>query len=173
MEDCDHDNKSGNSNADFLPMQKLEHLCRQILLSYQRTPHQKIIPLQTVGNAYPYLFGYSIPILAHSGIPSSNHSPRYTFVNKAAIDLFGYSWNEFIGLESRYSAQEDDRQKRDNMMQRASLEGYVMGYHGIRIRKTGELFHVHDAFIWNIKDGESVIGQAAILPRISVPDRMN
>jgi hypothetical protein len=53
------------------------------------------------------------------------------------------------------------------MMKQASKDGYVMGYHGVRIKKNGEFFCVHDAFIWNVMDGDSIIGQAAILPKIS------
>jgi PAS domain-containing protein len=140
-------------------------LCTRILQSYRATPHQQLIPLELKTNAYDYLFQFPIPILAHSGTPSQSVQPKYTFVNKAAIDLFQYPLDEFIGLESTFSASKENRIKRDELMMRAARDGFVMGINTIRVRKNGKQFEIIDGFVWNIVDRSEVIGQVAMLPK--------
>lgn len=143
----------------------MERLCRAILFSYQKTPHQNIVPLHATTNIHEYLDSLSVPILAHSGTPSHYNDPRFTFANKAALKLFGYKREEFVGLKSKYSAKPDDRKLREEMMVQAEMNGYIMGYNGIRVKKSGQLFRISDAFIWNVLENDQIIGQAAMLPK--------
>ena len=105
-----------------------------------------------------------LPVLAHSGTPTSKNDPKFTFANPAALALFGYNESEFIGLPSKLSAGPEDRSEREVMMKQAALDGYILNYNGIRVKKNGEMFWIKNGIIFNLKEGDTVIGQAAIIP---------
>lgn len=89
--------------------------------------------------------------------------PIFNFGNKLALDLFEFDWEEFIQLPSRMSAEEISQQKRKQLMQQVTTEGYIDNYSGIRISSSGKRFLIEEATIWNIIDDNSVYhGQAAM-----------
>jgi hypothetical protein len=50
--------------------------------------------------------------------------PVFCYANLAAQRTFGYSWDEFIGLPSRYSAATPDRAERDRLFERVASYGF-------------------------------------------------
>ena len=107
------------------------------------------------------------PLLAHSGTPTSTNDPLFTFGNNTALALFGYSRSEFLGMPSRLSALPDDQAAREEMMKQARDVGFILGYQGDRVHKSGSIFQIKEGVIWNLcDDKEKIIGQAALIPDV-------
>lgn len=88
--------------------------------------------------------------------------PRFTYANRAAQELFGRSWDQFIGLPSRLSAEPDHRELRAQMLSEVATAGFVRGYAGVRVDATGRRFAIEDATVWNVTTAEGkAMGQAA------------
>ena len=51
------------------------------------------------------------------------------------------------------------------MLRRVTADGYVDDYRGVRISSSGRRFEVRDAYVWNVYDGETRVGQAALFRR--------
>lgn len=104
---------------------------------------------------------YELPaiVLSHDGAAD----PTFTFANLAAQHLFEYSWDEFLTLRSRQSAEPDQRSSRSEMLARAARDGYISDYQGVRISASGKRFEIKRAIIWNVSDEcRSLVGQAAV-----------
>lgn len=100
-------------------------------------------------------------MLAHDG----QADPRFIYANRAAQRCFEYDWGEIVGLPSRFSAEPDERPMRQRLLDAVARDGYVRGYRGIRIAKSGRRFWIEDGVIWQLIDEAGVIlGQAAMLP---------
>jgi PAS domain-containing protein len=97
-------------------------------------------------------------VLAHNTDPD----PRFIYANRAAQSCFGYDWDEFVTLPSRLSAEPVLREKRQAALDAVARDGFVAGYSGVRIAKSGRRFRIEDVVIWQLMDGEGTIhGQAA------------
>ena len=46
------------------------------------------------------------------------HDPHFIYANKTAQDCFGYSWDEFLALPSRLSAETQDQAERQRLLDR-------------------------------------------------------
>ena len=98
-------------------------------------------------------------LLAHNGAAD----PRFIYANRAAQDCFGYSWDEFIGLPSRLSAEAPERAERDRLLAAVRERGFIADYKGVRVRKNGERFWIEQAVVWELRDAAGVRhGQAAV-----------
>lgn len=88
--------------------------------------------------------------------------PRFVYANKAAQACFEYSWDEFLGLPSRLSAEAPNRIERERVLQEVARNGFVRGYRGVRISKSGRRFLIEDGVVWQLIDKDAVSqGQAA------------
>ena len=98
------------------------------------------------------------PVLAHN----TNSNPRFIYANKAAQKLFGYDWDEIIGLPSRHSAATPAQDERQRLLNAVARDGFATGYSGIRIAKSGRRFWIEDGVLWQLRaqDG-SLFGVAA------------
>jgi hypothetical protein len=97
-------------------------------------------------------------VLAHNTDPD----PRFIYANKAAQSCFGYGWDEFVSLPSHLSAESGLREKRQEVLNAVARDGFVAGYSGIRIAKSGLRFRIMDAVIWQLIDEDGAVrGQAA------------
>lgn len=110
------------------------------------------------------LFEASFVVVSHGG----ESDPLLNYGNQTALDLWELSWDQFIKMPSRLTAEADNRAERGKMLERAKLNGYFGGYRGVRISSTGRRFLVEQAVIWNVIDfAGSPIGQAATFSRWS------
>lgn len=110
------------------------------------------------------LFEASFVVVSHGG----ESDPLLNYGNQTALDLWELSWDQFIKMPSRLTAEADNRAERGKMLERAKLNGYFGGYRGVRISSTGRRFLVEQAVIWNVIDfAGSSIGQAATFSRWS------
>jgi hypothetical protein len=97
-------------------------------------------------------------LLAHDG----GDDPRFTYANRSAQQLFERAWPAYIGLPSRYSAEPDDRNARQVLLERVLRDGYCDDYGGIRVAASGRRFRIEGATVWNVlDDAGNRIGQAA------------
>ena len=95
---------------------------------------------------------------------TTDASNTVTYANRAAQQCFEYSWDEFIGMPSRLSAEPGPRAERQGFMAAVLTQGYVSGYRGLRVAKSGRRFWIEETTVWNLIDAESVpVGQAALI----------
>jgi len=97
-------------------------------------------------------------VLAHG--PDSD--PHFIYANKAAQDCFGYSWEEFLALPSRLSAETQDQAERQRLLNQVQRDGFMSGYRGVRVAKSGRRFIIADGVVWELIDKQGTRhGQAA------------
>jgi PAS domain S-box-containing protein len=97
-------------------------------------------------------------VLAHN----TEADPVFIYANRAAQNCFGYSWEEFISLPSRLSAEAPDRAERQALLDAVARNGFTSDYRGLRIAKSGRRFWIERATVWQLIDVDGVThGQAA------------
>lgn len=94
--------------------------------------------------------------------------PCFVYANRAAQRVWGYAWDEFIGLPSRLSAPPEERETRHTLVQGGLAQGVIRLRDAIRIRADGQRFRVDEIVLWNVSDDAGVvIGQAATYSRFT------
>lgn len=97
-------------------------------------------------------------VLAHD----TAADPRFVYANRAAQACFGYSWEEFVGLPSRLSAEAPERSERQRLLDAVARDGYIGDYRGLRVAKSGRRFWIDKAIVWQLDDAAGRChGQAA------------
>jgi len=97
-------------------------------------------------------------VLAHG----REDDPTFIYANKAAQACFGYTWDEFMTLPSRLSAEAQDRAARQALLDQVAKHGFVAGYSGVRVAKSGKRFIIEDGILWELIDEAGTRhGQAA------------
>jgi hypothetical protein len=92
--------------------------------------------------------------------------PIFNYANLAAQRLFELSWAEFCQLPSRLSAETPNQGDRQQLLDAVTHQGFMAGYEGIRIAKSGRRFWIKDVTVWNLTDDQGIFrGQAAIYSR--------
>lgn len=116
-------------------------------------------PLVPAGSDARWLYDAApFPVLAHD----TASDPRFVYANRAAQACFGYALDEIIGMPSRLSAEAPDRAERARLLGSVARDGFVAGYSGLRIAKSGRRFRIADGVVWQLVDsGAMVHGQAA------------
>jgi PAS domain-containing protein len=98
-------------------------------------------------------------VVAHNTDPD----PRFTYANVAAQTCFEYSWQEFVQLRSRFSAEAPNRTERQRLLETVASKGFVADYRGLRISKSGRRFWIQDGVVWQLVSEVGVAcGQAAV-----------
>jgi hypothetical protein len=87
-------------------------------------------------------------VLAHS----TETDPKFIYANKAAQDCFGYSWDEFLSLPSRLSAEAPDQAARQKLLEQVARNGFMTGYSGVRVAKSGRRFIIENGIVWELID---------------------
>lgn len=124
--------------------------------SYARLVGAPLVPEGTnaawLYEAAPYV------VVAHN----TDADPRFVYANKRAQVCFEYPWEEFITLPSRLSAEAPNREERARILEAVARDGFVRGYRGVRISKSGRRFWIDDGVVWQLIDSDGVNrGQAA------------
>ncbi len=97
-------------------------------------------------------------VVAHG----TEEDPLFFYGNRAALTLFEFTASEFIRLPSRYSAKPVAREERSRLLEQVTHNGFIPDYSGIRTARSGRLFRIEQAIVWNLADGDGhVHGQAA------------
>lgn len=89
--------------------------------------------------------------------------PILNYGNRQALELWEMDWAHFTRTPSRCTAEPVARDERERMLRLAAQQGYVSGYRGVRVSRTGRRFLVENAMVWNVVDRNGVKqGQAAM-----------
>ncbi len=128
--------------------------------SYARLVGSPLIPAGTGAGAAHWLYEAApFCVLAHDTDPD----PRFIYANKAAQACFGYSWDEFTQLRSRFSAEAPDREERGRLLDAVTRDGFASGYRGVRVAKSGRRFWIEEGTVWQLLDEAGKLhGQAAV-----------
>jgi MEKHLA domain-containing protein len=123
--------------------------------------HARLVgrPLVPPGTDAEWLYREApFAVLAHGIEPD----PTFIYANLAAQACFEYSWDEFMGLPSRLSAEAPDRAQRQALLDEVARNGFLSGYRGVRVAKSGRRFIIEDGVVWELidRDGRRH-GQAA------------
>ena len=104
------------------------------------------------------IFTLESPVIAHD----NRGDPCLIYANQTALQLWGRSWHEMIGMPSRLTAPESERKKRKDALNEATKQNALKDYQGIRINSKGELVIIKKARIWTLWNEErQSFGQAA------------
>ncbi len=97
----------------------------------------------------------------------------FIYANQTAQKLFEYSWDEFVGLPSRLSAGEEDREERRILLEGVREKGFTTAYRGPRVARSGRRFFIDEVTVWNLAlDSGSVrTGQGALIGAGRTADR--
>jgi len=89
--------------------------------------------------------------------------PIFNFANLKAQELWEMSWDEFVKMPSRLSAEKISQDERQRLLERAMTFGFISDYRGVRISKSGKRFRILNTTLWNLIDsGKTYKGQAAM-----------
>jgi PAS domain-containing protein len=98
---------------------------------------------------------------------SHDASDVFNYGNKAALSLWGLSWDEFIGLPSTKSAQDEGegsdeiQSERRELLDKAAATGVIRDYSCVRQTSKGRRFRINAATVWTITDRDgNKTGQA-------------
>lgn len=132
---------------------------------YLPAPTEQSNPLQWLDQHAPY------SLLAHN----TEADPKFIYANSQALDSFGYSYDEMLNLNSKFSASEVDRAERLLLLKSVQENGIAMNYTGPRVKKDGRFFTIYNGMVWVVKDEwDHEIAQAALFWREdTVPDWFN
>ncbi|MFT4184815.1 MAG: MEKHLA domain-containing protein [Rhizobium sp.] len=97
-------------------------------------------------------------VVAHN----TDVDPRFVYANRAGQACFEYPWDEFVTLPSRLSAELPNRAERQQLLDAVTRNGFISGYRGLRIAKSGRRFWIEDGVVWQLIDRDgNRHGQAA------------
>lgn len=89
--------------------------------------------------------------------------PVFTYVNRTAMTLWEMGWTDMTRLPSRLSAEPMERTARARFLADVKARGFVEGYEGVRMSRSGRRFRIRDALLWNLLDETGQLcGQAAL-----------
>jgi hypothetical protein len=113
------------------------------------------LPLECLGESVYYGDFY---LLTHNGAPD----PVLNYGNRRALEQWECTWSQLTSMYARDTAKSDEQSARQLVMSEVLQKGFLAGYNGERISRTGKLFRIQDVIIWNIVGAQNqLIGQAA------------
>ena len=97
---------------------------------------------------------------------NTDTDPRFVYANRAAQDCFEYSWEEFLALRSRVSAEVPAQAERQQLLDAVTRDGFASGYRGLRVARSGRRFRIEGGVVWQLIDRHGEMrGQAATFAR--------
>jgi hypothetical protein len=127
--------------------------------SYKRLVGAPLVP---EGKDAGWLYAEApFAVVAHD----TGADPKFIYANKAAQACFDYGWEEMIGLPSRLSAEAPERAERQVLLDAVARTGFMSGYSGIRVAKSGRRFLIENGIVWQLAGQNGLVhGQAATFP---------
>jgi PAS domain-containing protein len=137
-----------------------EQSAQLILTNYRRHFGRELVAIDDPSHAAAILFEAPRAVLSALGPFGSDH--LFNYANRAALDLFEYSWEELMGKPSSASAEPVHRDERRRLLDEVGKNGFIENYSGIRISKNGSRFRIKKATVFNLLDDDGkYLGQAA------------
>ncbi len=129
-----------------------------LLDSYRRLLGHALLEATPESSLAERVFNADFALLSHT----NDTDPLFNYANRTALELFEFSWEELIGMPSRFSAEPINREERERLLKQVGEKGYISDYSGIRIAKSGKRFLIRQAVVWNLYDDQQHhVGQAA------------
>jgi PAS domain-containing protein len=142
----------------------IESPTRLILANYRRWLGRDLARIAGGTEAAMQLFNAPCAVLSALGPPGSDHA--FNYANRAALELFEYSWDELMGKPSSASAEPVHRDERRKLLDEVGRRGFIEDYSGVRISKNGRRFRIEQATVFNLTDDAGhYLGQAATFSR--------
>ena len=130
----------------------------ELLLDSYRRLLGKPMPDTTGDDLGRVIYEADFALLSHNTDPD----PLFNYGNRTALGLFELTWQELVGMPSRFSAEPVNREERERLLAQVTRDGYIDHYAGIRIAQSGKRFMIQNAVVWNVHDREgNYYGQAA------------
>lgn len=139
----------------------LDERLRLLVSSYRRLTGKVLIGKVPADAEALQLALWNAPraIVAHG----TEDDSVFFYGNRLALQLFDMSFNEFVRLPSRFSAEPLARKERARLLEKVTQQGYVDNYSGMRIAGSGKRFMIENGTVWNLADADGVHhGQAAV-----------
>lgn len=93
----------------------------------------------------------------------ASDDPMFTYGNRLALELWEMSWEEFTQTRSRMSAPAVQQAQRAQLLAEVRSKGFIEGYSGCRVSRSGKLFQIENATLWDLMDAAgNYYGQAAM-----------
>lgn len=136
----------------------IDHTAR-LLRSYRHWTGRDLIPASgSPEEQVRRLCHASFIVISHG----TEEDPILDYGNRAALALWEMSWEDFTKTPSRLTAEPLEQAERARLLAEVSKKGFMDGYQGVRISKTGRRFRVEKAIVWNLLDEQDrTRGQAA------------
>ncbi len=100
-----------------------ERFAQLLVASYEQLTRRTLVPEESSpGQVADWLHEAPFGLLAHD----TSADPVLVYANRTAQNLFGYDWEEFVGLPSRLSAGPEDRQAREVLLRGCWTTGSPM-----------------------------------------------
>jgi len=130
-----------------------------LLKSYLRwTGRELIPPASSPHERAKALFEQKFVVLSHG----TQANPILNYGNKAALNLWELTWDDFIKMPSRFTAEPINQKDRDRLLEQVKRNGFIGTYSGVRITGSGRRFLIERGTVWNIMDETNrYAGQAA------------
>ena len=136
-------------------------VARAIVAAHRRHTGRDLVPPPIEASLLADgLYRAAMVVVAHDGASD----PRFVYANRAAQDLWGYPWADFIGMPSRLSAPPDQRAVRDGLLAAGRTDGVVIARDLVRVTRDGRRFVIAEVVLWNLDD-DGMRGQAATYSR--------
>ncbi|MBI3802462.1 MAG: MEKHLA domain-containing protein [Nitrospirae bacterium] len=134
-----------------------------LLQSFRRWTGRDLLPPSGTAEAQAAaLFSAPFVVISHGTEPD----PILKYGNRAALDLWEMSWEQFTQTPSRLTAEPVNREERARLLAAVTRKGFIDDYKGVRISRTGRRFQIEQATVWNLLDRENrYCGQAATFHR--------
>ena len=141
------------------------HHAKLLCSSYKHWAGKQLITeYQNTKNLIEALFDAPFALVSHGTETES----VFNFGNRNALKLFELTWEQFIQLPSRKSADQENQEDRARLMARVNADGYATDCKGVRISSTGKHFLIEGATVWNVIDQNNKYhGQAAMFTQWS------
>lgn len=120
-----------------------------MITSYKKLTGRSLIKCTGTGNNVAQeIFTAPFALVSHD----TSADPIFNYGNKTALRLFEMSWDEFICLRSKHSAEPVNQKERAVLLNQVAQHGFIDDYSGIRISKSGRRFTIEKAIVWNLID---------------------
>lgn len=124
----------------------------------QRFTGRNLLNINDAEQLSEAVFEAGFAVLSHTNA----EDPVFNYANRKALELFEVDWQGLMHTPSRLSAESENRDERDKLLQRVARDNFIDDYSGIRISAKGNRFQIEQAIVWNLYYDDMYYGQAAM-----------
>jgi len=135
----------------------LAHL-EALVASHARLLGRELLPLGEPTERLSALWRSPLVVVTH-GLGAD---PTFVYANRAALELWETTWDDFTSMKSRDSAEPGEQAERERLLRQVEQDGFIPDYAGIRRSSSGRRFRIEGITVWEVHDAVGQrLGQAA------------